>query len=34
VGRYAADLLTGRLLKVEPRLSLASKGEVQHREVH
>ena len=34
VGRYAADLLTGRLAKVEPRFSLASKGEVQHREVH
>ena len=34
VGRYAADLLTGRLGKVEPRFSLASKGEVQHREVH
>jgi len=34
VGRYTADLLTGRLLKAEPRLSLASKGEVQHREVH
>jgi glycine/D-amino acid oxidase-like deaminating enzyme len=34
VGRYAADLLTGRLAKAEPRFSLASKGEVQHREVH
>jgi sarcosine oxidase len=34
VGRYAADLLTGRLAKVEPRFSLATKGEVQHREVH
>jgi glycine/D-amino acid oxidase-like deaminating enzyme len=34
VGRYAADLLTGRLAKPEPRFSLASKGEVQHREVH
>jgi glycine/D-amino acid oxidase-like deaminating enzyme len=34
VGRYAADLLTGRLPKPEPRFSLASKGEVQHRQVH
>jgi monomeric sarcosine oxidase len=34
VGRYAADLLTGRLAKPEPRFSLASKGEVQHRLVH
>ncbi len=34
VGRYAADLLTGRLARLEPRFSLASKGEVQHREVH
>ncbi len=34
VGRYAAELLTGRLAKVEPRFSLASKGDVQHREVH
>lgn len=34
VGRYAADLLTGRLAKVEPRFSLATKGEMQHREVH
>jgi sarcosine oxidase len=34
VGRYAADLLTGRLAKAEPRFSLATKGEVQHREVH
>ena len=34
VGRYAAELLTGRLARVEPRFSLASKGEVQHREVH
>jgi sarcosine oxidase len=34
VGRYAADLLTGRLAKVEPRFSLASKAEAQHREVH
>jgi len=34
VGRYAADLLTGRLGRPEPRFSLATKGEVQHREVH
>jgi glycine/D-amino acid oxidase-like deaminating enzyme len=34
VGRYAADLLTGRLAKPDPRLSLASKGEAQRREVH
>ena len=34
VGRYAADLLTGRLPRAEPRFSLASKGEMQHREVH
>ena len=34
VGRYAADLLTGRLAKPEPRFSLASKGEAQRREVH
>jgi glycine/D-amino acid oxidase-like deaminating enzyme len=34
VGRYAAELLLGRLAKTEPRFSLAAKGEVQHREVH
>ncbi|TMK69452.1 MAG: FAD-dependent oxidoreductase, partial [Actinobacteria bacterium] len=34
VGQYAADLLSGRLAKPEPRFSLATKGEVQHREVH
>ncbi len=34
VGRYAADLLTGRLAQPEPRFSLASKGEAQRREVH
>jgi glycine/D-amino acid oxidase-like deaminating enzyme len=34
VGRYAAELLTGRLARVEPRFSLATKAEVQHREVH
>jgi glycine/D-amino acid oxidase-like deaminating enzyme len=34
VGRYAADLLRGRLARPEPRFSLASKGVVQRREVH
>ena len=34
VGRYAADLVTGRLGKPEPRFTLATKGEVQRREVH
>ncbi len=34
VGRYAADLLAGRLAKPEPRFSLATKGEAQRREVH
>ncbi|MBP9593523.1 MAG: FAD-dependent oxidoreductase, partial [Steroidobacteraceae bacterium] len=34
VGRYVAGLLTDRLARVEPRFSLASKGESQHREVH
>lgn len=34
VGRYAAGLVTGDLARVEPRFSLASKGESQHREVH
>jgi glycine/D-amino acid oxidase-like deaminating enzyme len=34
VGRYAAELLAGRLARPEPRFGLASKGEVQHREVH
>jgi glycine/D-amino acid oxidase-like deaminating enzyme len=34
VGQYAADLVTGRLARPEPRFSLATKGEVQHREVH
>jgi sarcosine oxidase len=34
VGRYAARLAAGTLPKSEPRFSLASKGEVQHREVH
>jgi glycine/D-amino acid oxidase-like deaminating enzyme len=34
VGRYAADLLTGRRDKPEPRLALSTKGDVQRREVH
>lgn len=34
VGRYAADLLLGRPLTIEPRFSLASKGEVEARAVH
>jgi sarcosine oxidase len=34
IGRYAADLVTGRLARVEPRFSLATKGEAQRREVH
>lgn len=34
VGRYAAELLTGRLRAVEPRFSLASKAEQQNRAVH
>lgn len=34
VGRYAAELVSGRLAAVEPRFSLASKGTVQRREVH
>jgi len=34
VGRYAALLLADRLERPEPRFSLATKGEVQHREVH
>jgi glycine/D-amino acid oxidase-like deaminating enzyme len=34
VGRYAAQLLLGTLPKVEPRFSLASKGNVQDRSVH
>jgi len=34
VGRYAAELVTDRLAKAEPRFNLASKGVVQHREVH
>ncbi len=34
VGRYTADLVSGTPSAVEPRFSLASKGEVQKREVH
>jgi glycine/D-amino acid oxidase-like deaminating enzyme len=34
VGRYTADLITGRLPVAEPRFSLASKGIVQDRQVH
>lgn len=34
VGRYAAELLTGRLKAVEPRFSLATKAEQQNRAVH
>jgi monomeric sarcosine oxidase len=34
VGRYAAGLLTGSAAPVEPRFSLATKGEAQARAVH
>ncbi len=34
VGRYAAELLTGSLASLEPRFSLATKGESERREVH
>ena len=34
VGRYASELLTGKLKSVEPRFSLASKEETQNRAVH
>ncbi len=34
VGRYAAELLTARLRKPEPRFSLAAKAERQNRAVH
>ncbi|MES1263817.1 MAG: hypothetical protein ABUL69_05635, partial [Peristeroidobacter soli] len=34
VGRYAAELLTGKLKAVEPRFSLTSKAEQQNRAVH
>ncbi len=34
VGRYAAELLTGKLKNMEPRFSLATKTEQQNRAVH
>jgi sarcosine oxidase len=34
VGRYASELVTGKLKKLEPRFSLASKAEQQNRAVH
>jgi glycine/D-amino acid oxidase-like deaminating enzyme len=34
IGRYAAALVTGKSRTTEPRLSLASKEEQQHRAVH
>ena len=34
VGRYAAELATGKLKKLEPRFSLESKAEQQNRAVH
>ena len=34
VGRYASELVTGKLKAVEPRFSLASKAEQQNRAVH
>jgi sarcosine oxidase len=34
VGRYAAELLTGKIGKIEARFSLASKAERQNRAVH
>jgi glycine/D-amino acid oxidase-like deaminating enzyme len=34
VGRYASELLTGKLKAVEPRFSVASKAEQQNRAVH
>jgi glycine/D-amino acid oxidase-like deaminating enzyme len=34
VGRYASELLTGKLRKVEPRFSLETKAEQQNRAVH
>jgi len=34
VGRYAADLARGQLRAAEPRFSLATKAEEQHRAVH
>jgi glycine/D-amino acid oxidase-like deaminating enzyme len=34
VGRYAASLVTGKLLRAEPRFSLSSKADTQNRAVH
>src|SRR6185437_2763773 len=34
VGRYVAQLVSGEHLALEPRFSLATKGEEQHRAVH
>jgi len=34
VGRYAAELISGKLKAIEPRFSLASKAEQQNRAVH
>ena len=34
VGRYAADLVLGRLAASEPRFSLATKAEDENRSVH
>jgi len=34
VGRYASELVTGKLKAAEPRFSLASKAEQQNRAVH
>jgi glycine/D-amino acid oxidase-like deaminating enzyme len=34
VGRYAAELTTGKLERLEPRFSLATKAEQQNRDVH
>jgi sarcosine oxidase len=34
VGRYAAELVTGKLKKIEPRFSLETKKEQQNRAVH
>ena len=34
VGRYASELVTGKLKAVEPRFSVATKAERQNRAVH
>jgi sarcosine oxidase len=34
VGRYASELLTGKLARIEPRFSLQTKAEQQNRAVH